>query len=80
MNRILRADEKAVYQIRIRGHLDESWSDNLSGMAIAPFPEKEGSGETSLSGELADQAALMGVLNTLFDMRFSLISVAEVKT
>jgi hypothetical protein len=74
-NMIGHTDERAIYHIRIRGHLDESWSDNLSGMRITPAPEKEGTRETLLSGELADQAALMGVLNTLYDMGFSLISV-----
>ena len=39
------------------------------------LPEKEGKRETTLTGELVDQAALMGVLNTLYDMGFSIISV-----
>jgi hypothetical protein len=78
MNMVLQADERATYHIRIQGRLDESWSDHLSGMAISPMPEQEGSRETLLSGELADQAALMGVLNTLYDMGFPLISVVKV--
>lgn len=75
---VLQTDERAFYHIRILGHLDESWSDNLSGMSISPVPGTTGSQETLLVGELADQAALMGVLNTLYDMGFSLISVEKV--
>ena len=71
-------NEQATYHIRIQGHLDVSWSDNLSGMAISPVGEQEGLQETLLTGELADQAALMGVLNTLYDMGFALISVTKV--
>jgi len=69
------SDERATYHIRIRGQLDESWSDNLSGMKIMPVSKPEGLRETILTGELADQAALMGVLNTLYDMGYLLISV-----
>jgi hypothetical protein len=78
MNMVLQADERAIYHIRIRGLLDESWSDNLSGMRISSVKKAAGSRETLLTGELTDQAALMGVLNTLYDMGFSLISVAKV--
>jgi hypothetical protein len=75
---VAQADERAFYHIRILGHLDESWSDNLSGMNISPVTGTTGSQETRLIGELPDQAALMGVLNTLYDMGFSLILVEKV--
>jgi hypothetical protein len=74
---VAQADERAFYQIRILGHLDESWSDHLSGMNISPVQGTTGSPETLLIGDLADQAALMGVLNTLYDMGFSLVSVEK---
>jgi hypothetical protein len=77
MNMVEQADEAAFYHIRIRGNLDQSWSDHLSGMKIVPVPKTAGPQETLLAGELADQAALIGVLNTLYDMGFSLISVVK---
>ncbi len=80
MNMVLQADERSMYHIRIRGYLDESWSDHLSGMKISQIEETEGIHETMLTGELADQAALMGVLNTLYNMGFSLISISKVSS
>ncbi len=75
---VLLTDERAIYHIRILGRLDESWSDNLSGMAILPVPDTGSRRETLLAGELAGQSALMGVLNTLYDMGFPLIFVVKV--
>ena len=62
------------YEIRIRGHLDESWADWLHGLAI----RHEDSGETLLTGSLPDQAALYGVLTRLRDLGVQLISVNPV--
>ena len=47
-----------VFQIRIQGQIDASWSDWLGGLAITSNPD----GETLLAGPIADQAALHGVL------------------
>jgi hypothetical protein len=59
------------YEIRIKGHLDESWADWFDGLAIC----HEASGATLLTGSLPDQAALHGVLNRLRDAGVQLISV-----
>ena len=59
------------YEIRIRGHLDESWADWFDGMTI----RHEDTGETLLTGTLPDQAALHGLLNRLRDLSIQLISV-----
>jgi hypothetical protein len=58
----LTLDSPAVYVIRVSGILDEKWSDYLGGITI-------------LEGELIDQAALLGVLNALYDYHYPLISV-----
>jgi len=63
------------YEIRIKGHLDESWADWFDGMRI----RHEDNGETLLSGSLPDQAALHGVLNRLRDLGIQLISVNPVE-
>jgi hypothetical protein len=44
-------------------------------MAITERPAKAGPTVTTLVGELADQAALAGVLNTLFELHLSVITV-----
>jgi hypothetical protein len=62
------------YEIRVKGHLDESWADWFDGLAIT----HEANGETLLNGPLPDQAALHGVLNHLRDLGVQLISVNPV--
>ena len=59
------------YEIRIKGHLDQRWSEWLAGMTI----HHEANGDTLLKGSLADQSALHGVLNRLRDFGIPLISV-----
>jgi hypothetical protein len=63
------------FEIRVKGHLDESWSDWLEGLEV----ELLDSGEMILSGRIADQAALMGILNKLYGLNLALLSVSEVK-
>jgi hypothetical protein len=59
------------YEIRVKGHIGDSWSSWFEGMAI----RHEESGETILSGPLVDQAALHGVLIKIRDLGLSLIEV-----
>ena len=57
----------AEYQIRVQGTLDSSCSDWLGGMSITTTDEEDGAPVTTLIGRLLDQAALMGVLDTLYN-------------
>lgn len=59
------------YEIRIKGHLDQRWAERFEGLAFT----HEGNGVTNLSGPLADQAALHGVLNRIRDLGIPIISV-----
>jgi hypothetical protein len=59
------------YRIRIRGHLDPSWSDWFDGLAIT----QEIDGTTTLAGSLTDQAALYGLLSRLRDLGATLLAV-----
>lgn len=60
-------------EIKIKGHLDLDWSDWFEGFAI-----NRGAGdETILSGRVADQAALYGLLAKLRDLGLSLVSVNQ---
>jgi hypothetical protein len=68
-------DSPATYQIVIQGVLAPSWSERLEGMAITPISTGDSVVLTSLVGELADQNALAGVLNTLVDSHLTLVSL-----
>ena len=63
-----------LYEIRLKGHLEQRWVDWLEGLAIT----HEADGTTSLSGPLTDQAALHGVLNRIRDLGLPIISVQRV--
>jgi hypothetical protein len=62
------------YEIHVKGHLDESWSDWLEGLEIKILDK----GETALCGPVRDQAALMGILNRLYSLNLALVSMSEV--
>jgi len=64
-----------MYRICILGRLDEKWSDYCGGMTIKHGSNAKGYVTTMLAGQLADQSALIGVLNELHDMGCPIISV-----
>ena len=66
--------KKEFYEIRIEGHLAPSWSETFDGMQIILTPDSG----TTLSGAVADQAALHGLLVRIRDLNLILISVNRV--
>jgi hypothetical protein len=68
-------DTPAGYRIRIEGSLDQRWSECLCGMVISSASQPGEPTVTTLNGELTDMAALMGVLNTVYDLGFTLLKV-----
>jgi len=70
----LNLDKSATYRIRIKGHIGGHWSDYLGGLSISPSDDEEYA-VTTLSGEVLDQAALIGIINSLYSMGFPLLSV-----
>jgi hypothetical protein len=67
--------EPAMYRICISGNLDEHWSDYCGGMKIEQVSDPKSYAMTILTGRLADQSALIGVLNSLHDMGCPILSV-----
>ena len=65
----------AVYKIKINGAINESWSERLGGMQINVERSKGSEPVTILIGQINDQTALSGVLNTLYENHLSIISV-----
>jgi hypothetical protein len=66
--------EAATYRIRVHGRLDPKLSDRVEGMHIDTLTRDDGTAESVLEGRLADQAALTGVLNTLYELHLPVIS------
>jgi hypothetical protein len=64
----------ARYLIRVQGAIDARWCDRLSGMVVTDMAARPGE-VTSLSGELVDQAALLGVLNSLYNLGLPIVTV-----
>ncbi len=58
-------------KVRVKGRIEQEWADWFEDLTITLLP----SGDTLLSGDLPDQAALYGVLARLRDLRFDLRSV-----
>ncbi len=68
-------DQPTIYQIRIKGHLGQQWTDWFEGLTITPEEE----GETLLTGPVIDQAALHGLLKKVRDLGTPLLSVNRVE-
>ena len=64
-------DEQAIYQIRVKGNLDQKWSDWFDGLTVT----LQADDETTLTGPVADQAALHGLLAKVRDLGLPLLSV-----
>jgi hypothetical protein len=71
-------DRQGTYRIDVLGRIPAEWCDRLEGMAITECPAEAEPPVTSLLGELADQAALAGVLSTLFELHLSVIAVERI--
>lgn len=70
-----RGTQPAVYEIRVKGRLQEGyWHRWFEGMAVTMTEN----GETVLRGEVADQAALYGLLARLRDLALPLLSVQKI--
>ena len=67
--------ESDCYEIRLRGHLDNRWAQWFEGLTIT----HEANGETRLTGAVADQAALYGLLKKVRDLGLPLVAVRQVK-
>ena len=67
-----------IYQIKIRGKLDPSWSDWLGSARVTSELDENGLMITTLTAELADQPALYGILDRIRDMNLLPIAVERI--
>jgi hypothetical protein len=68
--------DTTTYMIRVQGHLDNHWSPRLADMTL----NQNEDGTTTLTGVLADQAQLHGVLAGLRDINAVLLDVHAINT
>jgi hypothetical protein len=73
MTNLRKPHTPANYRIKLKGHLDHKWSDWFEQMAISHEDD-----QTILTGSLADQAALHGLLIRIRDMNLTLLSVEQI--
>ena len=72
MNAGAKGEERgAIYEIRIAGQLGAEWADWFDGLTITPEPD----GATRLTGGVADQSALSGLLRKVRDLGLTLLAV-----
>jgi hypothetical protein len=62
-----------TYRFRVRGHLDDGWSEWFGGLAV----RRRADGTTTLTGPVADQAALHGVIARIRDLGLPLLSLGQ---
>jgi len=70
--------EPPTYRIRVQGRLGPEWSDRLGGMKVTVWKGVCGAPFAELTGQLTDEAALMGVLEHLYNLRMPLLGVERV--
>jgi hypothetical protein len=68
--------EPELYEIRIKGHLENRWANWFEGLTITALDN----GETLLTGPVVDQAALHGLLRKVRDLGVPLLSVIRVES
>lgn len=74
-NANLHANLPVIYQIRIRGQLDQRWSDWFEGLTLLALEN----GDTLLTGLVVDQAALYGILKKVRDLGLPLLAVNRLR-
>lgn len=66
-------DEHGLYEIRIKGHLDDRWAGWFEGMTLS----RDANGETRLTGPVIDQAVLHGLLRKVRNLGVILVAVVQ---
>ncbi len=68
-----------TYQIKVQGHVGSSWSDWFNEMEITTDTGSGANCITTLTGHITDQASLRGILNHLWDLNLTILSVTRIE-
>ena len=68
-------DLPSTYRICVTGGLENGWAERLWGMTSIPIEQAGEREQTLLAGKVADQAALVGIINALYNMGYAFVSV-----
>jgi hypothetical protein len=71
--------ERTGYKIRIQGELDEQWLSWFNGGTILLGKDREGGQSTTLLVSVPDQAKLRGILNQIWDLNLTVISIIRIE-
>jgi hypothetical protein len=71
-------DEPAFYRIQVHGLVDERMRDWFEDMQVTTESREEGKVISCLSGMVADQAALHGILDRIYTFGYMILSVIRV--
>lgn len=69
------ASEEPLYRFKLGGHLDRTWAESFTGLALSHALEPDGSPVTILRGPVRDEAALHGYLTRIRDLGIPLLLV-----
>lgn len=67
-----------IYQIKMKGELDRSWSDWLGNVQISTEQDESGTLFTVLTVDVADQTVLFGILDRIRDLNFELVNCYQI--
>ena len=68
-------DQPAIYRIVVKGRIDQLWFEDLGDMDIHIESHENEPAITLLTGQVRDQSELMGILNSLYELHMTVLSV-----
>lgn len=68
-------DRPATYRIIVKGRIDQLWFEDLGAMEIHIESHENEPAITILTGQVRDQAELMGVMHILYELRMAVLTV-----
>lgn len=75
---IFPTDIPATYRICVLGGVDSAYAERFWGMEPSLVELTSEPEQTALEGEVADQAALVGIINALYNAGHTVVSVERV--